>query len=657
MILPTEYLAKFNKSDFLLPLAWYVGYLILMVTVPYHIPVADGVTSGASLDGYNSSIAYNVAIAWSVLGILLFAVKSAADKNRSTQTSAAAHELNLRKYDRHDLVEISVVFLVCILLYFPVFLAKSGPFIEDSLMLSILHRMQGGQAPFTDFKFLYSPLMIYPLHAWVSQFGYSMVTYYTYLALLVGFQFSLLIAIVQRFFPRSAIRYIVFFLIASFLVETLLGTNWNGTRRLIPIVALLLISIAPLKTSTVILAGTILGFMLAYSHDFGVAGLIGVIAVYGLGALRENFRKNFLACAGIGAIASTLWLFISLAVLGDSFSDYIETVMYLVGRYSIGEAGFRFYWTLNSLAVFGIVWLACITVARGIPGCFRKCRLEAGDRLMLASLAYSFVILKSGLNRCDFWHLNAAIIPLLFAFLLPLPRNMFVLTGAGRHLSRILIIVAAATYLIGSLPSGSYYFKGYLQGIRNTFAPQNERITEPFRTAAPSLLWESGLEPNPSILSIARFLAEEPYFGRPVLFYLDTWGLDKYIGVYRTEYQVDDLVFSDDMGFRIRDYLENKRDAFVVMSRPSYERLFGLRDPADFSDYLWMLASLTKRIAAITSSVHYEGVIAERKALEARMNRTVGPYIKEHFAPLREFGNYILLKRSASSAASAADWQ
>ena len=272
--------------------------------------------------------------------------------------------------------------------------------------------------------------------------------------------------------------------------------------------------------------------------------------------------------------------------------------------------------------------------------------------MLIAGIAYAFIILKTGLNRCDFWHLDAVIIPLLFAFLLPLPRNVFRIPAGGQRLAQGLITVAAITYLIGSLPSGSLYFQGYINGMKNSLAPESVRTTEPFKTAAPSLLWESGREPDPDILAMTRFLAEDSNFGKPVLFYLETWGLDKHIGVYRTEYQVDDLVFSDEAGFRIRDYLEENPDAFVLIRRPSYERLFGLRDPADFSDYQWMQGSTTKRVAAVTSSVHYSGVIAERKALEARMHRTVGPYIKEHFDPAGEFGDFLLLQRLAPAPAN-----
>ena len=45
--------------------------------------------------------------------------------------------------------------------------------------------------------------------------------------------------------------------------------------------------------------------------------------------------------------------------------------------------------------------------------------------MLIAGIAYAFVTSKTGLNRRDFWHLDAVVIPLLFACLLPLPRNIF----------------------------------------------------------------------------------------------------------------------------------------------------------------------------------------------------------------------------------------
>ena len=277
----TDFPGKFTTIDLLLAAGWYIGYLVLLVTVPYHIAAPEGVASGATIEGYNNSAAYSVAIGWSLLGMLLFAIKHRSALQGTTDAGTFDTAM-LRRADTRDWLELASCFPAMHIIVFPAISRQSGPFIEDSLMLSMLHRMQGGQQPFTDFKFLYSPLMIYPVHAWINQFGYSMVSYYSYLAILVGFQFTLLLAIVQRFFPAGMMRYIIFLLIAAFLVETLLGTHWNGTRRLIPMMALLMISIAPLRTSTIILSGLIFGFMLAYSHDFGVAGLIGVIAVYGM---------------------------------------------------------------------------------------------------------------------------------------------------------------------------------------------------------------------------------------------------------------------------------------------------------------------------------------------------------------------------------------
>lgn len=626
-------------------LAWYLGYLVLLVTIPYVVPTRTDVSSAAVLAGYSTSAAFYSAVFWSLGGIALFSLigtPGGDDRGRGVSYALVSsnHSTRRRRY-----FEIAFIFLLSFLLYFPPFLAKNGPYIEDGNILTILHRMHGGQIPYVDFLFLYSPLMIYPAHYWVKLFGYSMSSYYAYLALLVALQFAILIAVLQRFVPRPMTRYAIFLLVSAFLVETLLGINWIGLRRLLPFLALLLISTHPHVRRANIGAGLILGCALAYSHDYGIAGLIGAGAVYSLGLVKENLRDNIRSGTTVALVSVLVWFAVSFVLLGDAFPQYLQTASYLVKRYSAGEAGFRFYWTVNSIAVFALLWLACICVASGALHRRTRREIGAGDRMLFGSLACAFVLLRSGLNRSDFWHLDPVILGLVFAFLLPLRYEVFKISRFRHRLAHLLILVCAITYLVGSAPSGAYYFSNYVSGMRQTLAFAGETSMQKFDTPAPALLWERGEASSPHTIALARFLAERWKEGSRVLFYGETWSLGKIIGIYKTDPLMDDLLFSDEMGDQLTAYLEEDPNTLIVMLKPGYERLFKPAQANQFHDYDWYQATATKRIAAWLSSVHYFGVPLERRAIEDRLEKTVGKFIRANYTELAIFDDIIVLHR------------
>ncbi len=100
--------------------------------------------------------------------------------------------------------------MVFVALYAPPFLARYGPYIEDSLFLNYLLRMHCGLTPYRDFQFIYGPLMLYPAFYWTEIFGYSMSSFFGYLSLLEGLQFAVLILVLQRYLPTRSKRYAVF---------------------------------------------------------------------------------------------------------------------------------------------------------------------------------------------------------------------------------------------------------------------------------------------------------------------------------------------------------------------------------------------------------------------------------------------------------------
>jgi hypothetical protein len=66
-------------------------------------------------------------------------------------------------------------------------------------------------------------------------------------------------------------------------------------------------------------------------------------------------------------------------LLRDTFTAYLKAAWYVVNRFSSGEAGFPFYWTVNSLVAFALLSLCCVTAGRGL-GRRSVATVSSGDR-------------------------------------------------------------------------------------------------------------------------------------------------------------------------------------------------------------------------------------------------------------------------------------
>ena len=633
----------------LLGLIFYLGFLPLLTLLPYWFPVQQGVASAASQAGYNNQIAYLLAIAWSGICILAFALCKRFGylgspihlKSESFMTSDSS--LKAKKYKFYS-AELVTIALVITTLYFPLFLTKHGPYIEDQVFLNALHRMISGQHPYNDFEFLYGPLMIYPAFFWIELFGYSMMSYYSYITILEILTFIALMMILQRYIPKPRERFIAFIIISILLFNTLLGPNQNGLRKLLPIYIMLLITKNPSSLIITSISAFLLGIQLTYSHEYGFAALAAIMVMYGLLIFQEYKYRYLLLAMGVLGVSAIVWYIVSVLIMGNDFSAYIQETRYLIEQFGAGEAGFRFYWTLNSLAIFGVLCLACIIVGQGI-GNIRYKSISSGDLFLLCGLIYALVGLKSGLNRCDLWHLNPPILALMFAFLLPSATSLFAYSARVQHMAVALLVIVAATYLLGLMPTGSFYARGWFNGLRDTIAPEHSIQVSMMKTRAPTILTEKS-RPNPDALRLGGYLAETAQFKRPVLFYGDLWALGPHVGVYKTDFINDDFLYSEERGHKVKAFLQARHEAIVLMRRPAYERLFGLADPRRYPEFLLRYTpSITKRLASWLSTVHYEGVEREFLGKEQRWTRTVGNYVRQHYTLATEFGDIIVLMR------------
>ena len=608
----------------------FASIVIALYWVPRLIPAINGdIVSAAAEMGFNTAAAFWTAIIWAALSLLAFTlVARHSDYPMEKQ----------REWTGGSIVwgEVLCTFAVFALAYFPVFLARHGPFMEDQYFLTALQRMNCAQLPYADFEFLYGPLMLYPLWGWSQVFGTGMTSYFGFLAILEGLQFAILIGVLQYLVPDRARRWLIFVLLLPFLFNTLLGLNYNGLRRLIPFLALILIVHRPYHWKPVISGGALLGVHLAYSHEYAIAALTAVLGLYGIQFLRGHHLdavKFGGLTLGVALLvgASTMFL-----LLGSTLPAYFDSVSGVVKMMSRGHAGFEFYWTVNSLALFGLLSIAIAVT--GISVARRDSKsLLFGDRMIIAAAIYAIVMLKSGLTRSDLWHLNAGFLILFAAFLLPIPSILDSMSRAWRTTATTLVAVAAATYLIGIAPTGSLYASSYVKGLADTVLGRENAL--PFASRGRSIESER-TSPRAHILALSEFLAMPENNQRPVLFYGRAWVAAPLVGVCSRDYKLDDLMYS---AFRKpeAEFLNENPGALVVLHERDYRNLFVNADMVPSRHHREM--TVAKRVARWASTVHYDAASTESFLQDSTRIRLTGARMTATHVYAERFGEYFVL--------------
>jgi hypothetical protein len=642
----------------------FLALLPLLRIVPYWFPVDPSVASAASAAGYSNAAAYVLVVIWS-LALVAAAGRTAAGRAAAGRTAAGLLARTADEPERHDasgveapdapngpagwhrVVEVAIVCAGVAAVYFPWSLSRYGPYIEDNAFTTLLYRMHAGQLPYRDFEFLYGPLMIYPAHAWMRWFGYSLTSYYGFLCLQEAVQYGILLLVLQRYLPDFRRRLPAFLLLASFVLNTYLGLNYNGLRRLLPVYVMLLVASRPASTPALLAAAAVLGTLLAYSHEYGAACLLALLAIFAL-RLRDEPRFAVLL-RGVSVVTASLgvWFAVSALLLGGAWPSYVEATRHVIGRMSAGEQGFAFQWTVNSLAAFGLSCLACVIIGRGLAR--RGAPASCGDYLLLGGLVYALAGLRGGLNRADVFHLTPPMLVLVCAFVLPAPKTFFAYSRRLQHLATALIVIMAATHLLALAPSGSYYAAGLLRGWRDVIGGRREPSAV---TAGRAPVIESErANPDPDVLALAAYLADPARSGRPVVFYGRAWSLDKRVGVPGRVYPPDDFLLSEDAGLGIKAFLQSHEEAVVVMDRRAYRHLLGAGHPREYAEYIRIQkATPTKALAAWLSTINFNAVETESELKEQRWERTVGSYVLSRYHPARELGRLVVLERREPDA-------
>jgi hypothetical protein len=611
----------------------------LLVWVPTLVPVDATVQSEATAQGYNSTVAYQVAAGWCAV---VFAVWWALGRRRVSDAPAllppsAPPVTPARRWlERVLLVGIFTAGL------WPWALAPRGTYIEDAIFVNAAHRMLSGLAPFRDFEFLYGPLMVVPLAPWMRLTGFSLESYYGYLLLTELAGWLALLVFLQRVTPAARLRFAILALAAALLTNPLLGLNYAVLRRLLPLAALLVLTSAPLALATAALGGALLGVALAYSHDTATAAGIGAAAMFAFVAWQDGVARVWRPVMTFGVTAVATWLGLGLLLMGAGFADYLREAQTLVTRFSAGEAAFRFYWTVNAVAVFGLIVAGVAVAARGLAARTGTAGAAWGDRWFLAALVATIVQLKSGLNRADVWHLCGGVLPLAAAFALPLPRTVVRWTPAEGRAVVVGLVLLGATNLIGQAPIASYALRGWLAG----WSAPRVAGGAPISTEAPAIE-PTRAYPHPPLVDLARYLAEPSRRGQAVYFYGTLWGIGPRIGVPKRDPNNDDFLYSDERGARVGRWLDEARVPYVVMTAEAEARLFGRDGANPRAEFDRRVEpSLVKTIGAWTSSVHFTAIELEMPLQDARWRRVVGETIRQAYTREAVIGEYVVLRRT-----------
>jgi hypothetical protein len=634
---------RIARPDCVLALAAFAALIPALLIIPKRIPTGDtNIISAAAAAGYDTEAAFWTVFVWAVLAISASLLIHRRGPGRTSDAPGSAEIGTVASgpgpaRGKLNWLELLAVFSLFALAYFPVFLARHGPYMEDLIFLSALHRMECGQLPYADFAFLYGPLMIYPLWAWSQAFGVSMVSYFGYLAILEGLQFALLMGVLQCLLPDRKSRYWVFLLLLPFLFNTLLGLNYNGIRRLLPALILVLLACRPHDRSANVAGALLIGLTLAYSHEYGIAALLAALAIYAVMFFWGQRAASLKSAALVAAGGISVWVAVNLAILGSTATSYFELSTNVAAMMSSGHAAFRFYWTANSLALFGLLTLACVAVGKGLLP-WQDGSLRSGDRLLIGAIVFAIVMLKSGLTRSDLWHLSGGFVALLLAFLLPLPRSAMAIGMPERRAASALVVVASVTYLVGIAPTGSLYALSYVRGFLDLFRAAQPAVEA--KTRAPSLELERS-NPRPEFVSMGSYLAQPERAGRPVLFYGRAWPVPLRVGVCAGDYKLDDLMYTE---FRQPEssYLQEHPDALVVMRSDDYERLYAPRDPAGAAPRLQITP--TKQLGRWLSTVHYDAAAIEGRLQDEARDRLTGNYVRARYRLAARFGEYVVLE-------------
>lgn len=608
----------------------------LLSVVPRLLPPDPDLPNVAARLGFAAELVFPLIVLWLALTVGAAALLSGAARGGAEPAPEGPRTAGpepLRAW-----AERLAVALPAVLLGSPPGLARFGPHVEDAYFLTALWRMTCGDAPWRDFEFVYGPLSLIPVHLWMQAAGFSMMAYYAFLLLTQAAFWVMLVAILQRRVPEPGRRLLAILVLFPLLFDILLGLNWIAWRYFAAPLAILLLAGAPRSLARAAGAGALAGLGLAMSWEYGVAGLAALLAMQAVllaepGPAGVLLRTAVMVATAAAAAAATI-----LLATGGAPGSWLESLATVAGTArALGLGQFAFGWTLETLALFGLLALFATAAGAALRHRGRE-GASAGDLELVGAGAFLVVALRIALQRADSIHLIVPFVPLLLVLVAGRPARLLGLPHPARRVALVLACVAAASHAIGQLPLGLDVARGSLRGTvhalqgRPTAAetlPAGFRGTERERSRA-----------APDVAALAARLAAPDLAGRPVLFYGSAWPLAVRTGTCPAGHSFYDLIYSD-------------RQAPLAATVAAHPDLVVVLTPAD-------RAALSgpppgpppppptglRALAAWTSSVHFVQSKLEGPIEQEMWASAVGRILAAEFRDLDRAGNLMLMDRA-----------
>lgn len=616
-------------------LAWLI-LLPLLPIVPQLLPPDPSLPNVAAMLGYNVGLAYPLVIGWAVL-VALAAAALMRGAALPTAPAPAPEQAVPGPGAVRVWAERILVAGMAGLFAYPPALARFAPHIEDTYFHTVLWRMACGEVPYRDFEFVYGPLMIYPVNAWLGFFGFSMTGYFAFYALTQIAFYLVLVAILQRQIPQAGRRFLAFVLLLPFVFDFILGLNWIAWRYFAAVLVLLLLAGGPRSIARTLGAGAIIGVGVAYSWEYGIAALCTGLAIQ-MALLFEPGRGRILALAVLqAATALAVAALLIFWATGGAPGDWVEATLVVArAANALGLGQFAFRWTLHSAALFALLALLAVAIGAGLARVGRVAASE-GDLQLVGAAVFLAVALKVALQRVDFLHLAVPFVPLLLVLLIGKPTRLLALPGAARSVALVLVAVAAIAQAIGHAPLGLLVAKGSARGLYHELTGRPK--VGPFPSRLPGTEAERS-KADPAMLALAARLAAPDLADRPVLFYGPLWDSAPRVGVCPVGYSFYDLLYSDARA-PLAATARNLPGLIVAIEAKDHAYLLGTAPPEAPPAPPTGLRAL----AAWTSSVHFSQSPLEN-GIEAEMWRSaLGDLLVQDFQVLDEVDGIVLLER------------
>ncbi|MFC3302955.1 hypothetical protein [Parvularcula lutaonensis] len=613
-----------------------LGYVILAAWVPTLLPVDTSQPNAAARQGYHIGSLFPIIAGWSAVlaGAVFLASRSGLlalpGGQQPGRKAGAPPSL------RGRLVEVAILVAAVFALYFPPIIVRNGPYTEDAYFLHTALRVLCGQDPYADFSFLYGPLMISLQSFWLELTGYTLENYYWLVAILNAAFFGGFLWWMQSAVPERRERIILFLLLLPALADLLMGLNYLPWRRMLPVIALLVICAGPFDWRRIAVTAGILAVSGALSYEFKAVGLISVGGVYAALLLSPAWRESLVkgpVLAAASLLGTTALVFI---LTNDNSLSYVNSVAHVSTRASeLGLGAFRFYWTAHSLAVFALFALGLVVVGAGL-GRLAKVEPTPRDLFLVGAVVFAVFSTRIAVQRADLWHMTFPAIALTLAVLLPGERRWFPIDRNIRRSAYGAVASASVFAAIGLFPTADRLVRAYADGARDVLGGEDRGVVN----ARLHTVLNEISDPDEAIAALAEFLAAPEYARREVYLYSSAWEAASALGACPAGYTFYDIPYSEGMR-NARDDLEALSDPLVIMRARDFEALM----TGEYPERRRRRWRKRDHLADRLSTVHLRQREIENQIEHEMWRDAVGQHIADSYQEVTRIGEFVILER------------